>query len=167
MPKFPFISHRGTTFKTSEFLVKIPVPGQTGPVNRSEPVTHVLLNLNLNSTGFRSNRSGKLLPESGGLTGPVGFVNPAYTTSSFGVYASCMTPEPLKCLLVHAPRMLPACMTPSLALQLACVCGRGPPSARSPYQRERIFSRGGMGAGYVYGQDYVKIREGQVQMEYF
>ena len=30
-----------------------------------------------------------------------------------------------------------------LALQLACVCGRGPPSARSRYQGERIFSRGG------------------------
>ena len=85
MPKFPFISHRGTTFKTSEFLVKIPVTGQTGPVNRSnrsvywsEPVTHVLLNLDLNSTGFRSNRSGKPLPEVGSLTGPVGFVNPAW-----------------------------------------------------------------------------------------
>ena len=37
---------------------------------------HVFLNLDLNSTGFRSNRSGKLLPEGGGLTGPVGFVNP-------------------------------------------------------------------------------------------
>ena len=79
MPKFPFISHRGTTFKTSEFLVKIPVTGQTGPVNRSnrsEPVAHAILNLALNSTGFWPNRSGKPLPEGGGLTGPVGFVNP-------------------------------------------------------------------------------------------
>ena len=45
----------GTTFKPSDFLVKSPVTGQTGPVNqshRSEPVTHVLLNLDLNSTGF-------------------------------------------------------------------------------------------------------------------
>ena len=74
---------RETTFKLSDFLVNTPVTGQTGPVNRtnrsvyrSEPVTHVLLNLDLNSTGFRSNRSGKLLSEGGGLTGPVGFVNP-------------------------------------------------------------------------------------------
>ena len=76
MPKFPLISHRGTTFKPSEFIVKTPVTGQTGPVNRSnqsEPVARALLN----STGFRSNRSGKLLPEGGGLTGPVGFGNPA------------------------------------------------------------------------------------------
>ena len=75
--------NRKTTFKPSDFLVKTPVTGQTGPVNRSnrsvyrsEPVTHVLLNLDLNSTGFLSNRSGKPLPEGGGLTGPVGFVNP-------------------------------------------------------------------------------------------
>ena len=73
----------GNHFKPSDFLVKTSVTGQTGPVNRSnrsvyrsEPVTHVLLNLDLNSTGFRSNRSGKPLPEGGGLTGPVGFVNP-------------------------------------------------------------------------------------------
>ena len=62
------------------FLVKTPVTSQTGPVNRSvyrsELVTHVLLNLDLSSIGFRSNRSGKLLPEGGGLTRPVGFVNP-------------------------------------------------------------------------------------------
>jgi len=71
MPKFPLISHRGTTFKPSEFIVKTPVTGQTGPVNRSnrsvyrsEPVARALLN----STGFRSNRSGKPLPEAGGLT---------------------------------------------------------------------------------------------------
>ena len=68
-----------TTFKPSDFLVKTPVTGPTGSVNRSvyrsEPVTHVLLNLDLNSTGFRSNRSDKPLPEGGGLTGPVGFVN--------------------------------------------------------------------------------------------
>ena len=73
-------SNRETTFKPSDFLVKTLVIGQTRPVNwsvyRSEPVTHVLLNLDLNSTGFRSNRSGKPLPEVGGLTGPVGFVNP-------------------------------------------------------------------------------------------
>ena len=74
-------SNRETTFKPSDFLVKTPVTGQTGPVNRSvyrsEPVTHELLNLDLNSTGFRSNRSGKPLPEGGGLTGPVGIINPA------------------------------------------------------------------------------------------
>ena len=73
-------SNRETTFKPSDFLVKTPVTGPTGSVNRSvyrsEPVTHVLLNLDLNSTGFRSNRSDKPLPEGGGLTGPVGFVNP-------------------------------------------------------------------------------------------
>ena len=45
-------SNRKTTFKPSDFLVKTPVTGQTGPVNRSKPVTHVLLNLDLNSTGF-------------------------------------------------------------------------------------------------------------------
>ena len=49
-------SNRETTFKPSDFLFKTPVTGQTGPVNqsnRSEPVTHVFLNLNLNSTSFR------------------------------------------------------------------------------------------------------------------
>ena len=45
-------SNQKTTFKPSDFLVKTPVIGQTEPVNRSEPVTHVLLNLDLNSTGF-------------------------------------------------------------------------------------------------------------------
>ena len=49
-------SNRETIFKPSDFLVKTPVIGQTGPVNRSvyrsEPVTHALLNLDLNSTGF-------------------------------------------------------------------------------------------------------------------
>ena len=63
-------SNRGTTFTSSDFLVKT-------PVNRSEPFTHAILNLDLNSTGFRSNRSGKPLPEGGGLTGPVGIINPA------------------------------------------------------------------------------------------
>ena len=56
MPKKNFISHRGTTFKPLDFLVKTPVTGQTGPVNRSvyrsELVTHAILNLVLNSTGF-------------------------------------------------------------------------------------------------------------------
>ena len=77
-------SNRETTFKPLDFLVKTPVTGQTGLVNRlnrsvyrSEPVTHVLLNLDLNSNSFRSNRSGKPLPEVGSLTGLVGFVNPA------------------------------------------------------------------------------------------
>ena len=69
-------SNRETTFKPSDFLVKTPVTGQTGPVYRSEPVTHVLLNLDLNLTGFRSNRSDKSLLEGGGLIGPVCFVNP-------------------------------------------------------------------------------------------
>ena len=46
------------------------------PVYRSKPITHAILNLDLNSTGFRSNRSGKPLPEGGGLTGPVGIINP-------------------------------------------------------------------------------------------
>ena len=86
-------SNREITFKPSDFLVKTPVIGQTGPVNwsnrsvyRSEPVTHVLLNLDLNSTGFRSNRSGKPLPEGGGLTGPVGLVNPGiYLTTKVEV----------------------------------------------------------------------------------
>ena len=49
-------SNRETTFKPSDFLVNTTVTGQTGPVNRSvyqsEPVTHVLLNLDLNLTGF-------------------------------------------------------------------------------------------------------------------
>ena len=49
-------SKRKIIFKLSDFLVKTPVIGQTEPVNwsnRSEPVTHVLLlNLDLNSTGF-------------------------------------------------------------------------------------------------------------------
>ena len=30
-------------------------------------------------SGFRSNRSGKPLPEGGGLTGPIGIVNPGCT----------------------------------------------------------------------------------------
>ena len=75
-------SNRETTFKPLDFLVKTPVTGQTGPVNRSvyrsEPVTHALLNLDLNSTSFRPNRSSKPLPEGGDLTGPVGFVNPGH-----------------------------------------------------------------------------------------
>ena len=73
-------SNRETTFKPSDFLVKTPVTGQTGPVNRSnrsEPVAHAILNLALNSTGFWPNRSGKPLPEGGGLTGPVGKKKPA------------------------------------------------------------------------------------------
>ena len=45
-------SNRETTFKLSNFLVKTPVTSQTGPVNRSEPVTHVFLNLDLNLTDF-------------------------------------------------------------------------------------------------------------------
>ena len=45
-------SNRKTTFKPSDFLVKTPITGQIGPVNRSEPATHVLLNLDLNLTGF-------------------------------------------------------------------------------------------------------------------
>ena len=46
------------------------------PVYRSKPITHAILNLDLNLTGFRSNRSGKPLPEGSGLTGPVGIINP-------------------------------------------------------------------------------------------
>ena len=53
-----------------------PVNRSNRPVYRSEPVAHAILNLDLNSTGFRSNRSGKPLPEGGGLTGPVGIINP-------------------------------------------------------------------------------------------
>ena len=83
MPKFLLISHRGAIFKPLEFIVKTPVTGQTGPVNRSvyrsEPIARALLNSDLNSTGFRSNRSGKPLPEAGGLTGPVGKINPGVT----------------------------------------------------------------------------------------
>ena len=52
-------SNRGTTFTPSDFLVKTPVTGQTGPVNRSnrsvyrsKPFTHAILNLNLNFAGF-------------------------------------------------------------------------------------------------------------------
>ena len=49
-------SNRKTTFKPSNFLVKTPVTDQIGPVSRSvyrsELVTHVLLNLDLNSIGF-------------------------------------------------------------------------------------------------------------------
>ena len=41
-----------TTFKPLDFLIKTPVTGQTGPVNRSKPVTHAFLNLDLNLTGF-------------------------------------------------------------------------------------------------------------------
>ena len=71
------------------------------PVYRSEPVTHVILNLdlnsnrsnrpvyryepvepsflnsNLNSTGFRPNRTGIPVPDPGGLAGPVDKLNPA------------------------------------------------------------------------------------------
>ena len=52
MLKFSLISHRETTFKPSEFIVKTPVTGQTKPVNRSEPVARAFLNSDLNSTGF-------------------------------------------------------------------------------------------------------------------
>ena len=51
-------SNREITFKPSDFLVKIPVTSQTGLVNRSNGRytgrnrLHVLLNLDLNSTGF-------------------------------------------------------------------------------------------------------------------
>ena len=45
--------------RKTTFLVKTPVTGQTGPVNRSnrsvyrsEPIAHAILNLDLNSTGF-------------------------------------------------------------------------------------------------------------------
>ena len=54
-----------------------PVNRSNRPVNRSEPVEHAILNLILNLTGFRSNRSGKPLPDRAGLTGPVGLLNPA------------------------------------------------------------------------------------------
>ena len=47
------------------------------PVNRSEPVEHAILNLNLNLTGFRPNRSGIPVPDPAGMTGPVGKLNPA------------------------------------------------------------------------------------------
>ena len=50
-----------------------PVNRSNRPVSRSEPVEHAILNL----TGFRSNRSGKPLPDRAGLTGPVGLLNPA------------------------------------------------------------------------------------------
>ena len=79
-------SNREITFKPSDFLVKTLVIGQTRPVNwsvyRSEPVTHVLLNLDLNSTDFGSNRSGKPLSEDGGLTGRAGFCKPCATLAS-------------------------------------------------------------------------------------
>ena len=57
-----------------------PVNRSNRPVNRSEPVARELLNLfefEFEFNRFRSNRSGKPLPEGGGLTGPVGFFNPA------------------------------------------------------------------------------------------
>ena len=73
-------SNRETIFKPSDFLFKTTVTGQTRLVNRSnrsvyrsKPVTHVLLNLNLNLINFQSNRSDKLLPQGDGLTRPVGF----------------------------------------------------------------------------------------------
>ena len=53
-----------------------PVNRSNQPVYRSKPITHAILNLDLYSTGFRSNRSGKPIPEGGGLTGPVGIINP-------------------------------------------------------------------------------------------
>ena len=43
-----------------------PVNRSNRPVYQSEPITHAILNLDLNSTGFQSNRSGKPLPEGGG-----------------------------------------------------------------------------------------------------
>ena len=42
------------------------------PVYRFEPVELSFLNLNLNLTGFRPNRSGIPVPDPAGLTGPVG-----------------------------------------------------------------------------------------------
>ena len=114
-------SNRETTFKPSDFLVKTPVTGPTGSVNRSvyrsEPVTHVLLNLDLNSTGFRSNRSDKPLPEGGGLTGPVGFVNPDLDrpSLSFSFLSSCVC----VCSTAHHP---PTSDVPSWGSWGARVC---------------------------------------------
>ena len=45
-------SNRGTTFTPSDFLVKTPVNRSNRSVYLSEPFTHAILNLDLNSTGF-------------------------------------------------------------------------------------------------------------------
>ena len=60
------------------------------PVYRSKPVTHAILNLDLNSTSFRSNRSSKPLQEGGGLTGPVGIINPGLTWLIYSAVNSIM-----------------------------------------------------------------------------
>ena len=51
-----------------------PVIRSNRPVSRSEPVEHAILNIT-GSTGFRSNRSDKQLPDHTDLTGPIGNVN--------------------------------------------------------------------------------------------
>ena len=73
-------SNRVITFKLLDFLVKTTVTGQTGPVNRSNLSVYRLhmcfwiwIWIQPVSTGYRSNRSGKPVPEDGGYAGPVGF----------------------------------------------------------------------------------------------
>ena len=52
-----------------------PVNRSNRSVSQSEPVEHAILNLNLNLTGFRPNRSGIPVPDPAGLTGPVSKLN--------------------------------------------------------------------------------------------
>ena len=62
--------------KPTGYQLNRPVNRSNRPVSRSEPVEHAILNLNLNLTGFRPNRSGIPVPDPAGLAGPVGKRNP-------------------------------------------------------------------------------------------
>ena len=105
MPKFLFISHRGTTLKPSIFLFNTPVTTQP---ERFKDLTGRLTGGNrLNCrfwfevwiwpvfSGNRSNRSGLPEPDSGGFIQPVGEKKPWFhvgttdTLSSEKIYRGC------------------------------------------------------------------------------
>ena len=59
-----------------------PVNRSNRPVYRYEPVELSFLNSNLNSTGFRPNRTNIPVPDSDGLASAVGKLNPGHKASS-------------------------------------------------------------------------------------
>jgi len=80
------------------------------------------------STGFRSNQSGKPLPEGGGLTGPVGIVNPGNTSS---VTESL----PLRKLLSNYHRL----HSRLLLLESETICKNNKKQANSIFVQNRNF----------------------------
>ena len=57
-----------------------PVNRSNRPVYRYEPIELSFLNSNLNLAGFRPNRSGIPVPDPAGLAGPVGNLNPGWSS---------------------------------------------------------------------------------------